>query len=353
MAPLLPLGPSPPGKNAMKKKVLITLLWALWSASASAGEITDAEFGLVETELASIVKQSSDPLGLPSLDAEAEAPVGRPRLIIARSILSLVAGVDTMRMIPGQDVLTSLSTARNLGNLARREWALSWYERTDELDRDDRYAHDILKERMGLIRDLGDSSRVASALLELTHRDDAASLSPVILDLTQSFNFLNPGKVHRDIAQAISAMPNGGGAELALECARIWQRAGDSVRALAYYRALIANPGELDIAGRAWIVRGLADCLYVLGRNGEAGRMYNAIRSADLGDLSAWATFQLGALASVAGHHGDAVNHFKSICQRETDTPWREAACWRLAQAENLKEIDDALREVARSIPLR
>ena len=307
--------------------------------------------GAVGRALDRLENLDGDPLELPAPRPAPDSIDLRAKLTIARSIQIVEAELDTSLAVLTGEVLPLLSLARNYRHLGLRNRALVWYDRAETADTKRAFVDELLAERFEIALELGDSVQVAAATGAMLARDDAAAWSPA---LARALSFLasRPG-TSDDAARwgrRIEALRGPLDAECVLELARLHQRRDDDAAAREHYRELVSRESRLAPRPLALALLGLADTELALGNTRRASTLLTAYRDHDVGRLGAWATYQLAGLAASAARYEEAEHLFRSLCEREASTPWRENACTRWAQMRELNDIEAALRPYGRSL---
>lgn len=327
--------------------VLLAAVCALGVGATTVG----AEGEIVERALVRLENLDRDPLELPPAPPAPESVEVRERLTIARSIRIVETAMDTSLAVLTGDVLPILSLARNHRHLGLRQRALQWYDRAEIADKKNEFTSEILGERTEVALELGDSTLVTRLAGQMLDRSDRLEWTPQLADVLAFYASLpNADDAALRVARRIESIDGSVDADCLIEIARLHQRRDDDTAALATYRTLLRRESRLDPRQMALTLQGLADAHLALGHVRTASTLLHAYREHDTGHLSAWATYQLAGLAATAGRLEEAAHLFRSICERERPTPWREDACTRLAQIEELEEIDAALAPYGRSI---
>ncbi len=300
---------------------------------------------LVDKALDRLDQAGGDPMAVTMPASEPSEVDGRPRLAMARSIVTFHAELDTHLAILDGDVLPLLSLARNNRHLGLRERALDWYRRAELADRDGTFMGQIREEMADTAIEIGDSSIVLNHARLLLARDDAVMYADRIgnmLGVLLQYP-LGPGQLElaRSLDRFGARLPVG----CALTVARTYELDGNLPAWHAHLRGLLARGDELSLHQLAVVLQGIADSFYRVGHTAWSRSLYERFREHNVGTLSAWATYQLGVLASLDGAHDVAQKHFRSLCEREQDLPWREEACWRQTQSEAMARIYTQLRE--------
>ena len=138
-----------------------------------------------------------------------------------------------------------------------------------------------------------------------------------------------------------------------VELARIRWENKEFPQALHLYKKALVKQDELNLRHLAITIKGIADAELQIGNIKRASQLYKMYRENDTGILSAWGTYQLAALASSDGSYKQAITLFRSICERETFTPWKDEACTRLNQARQLQDIEIELKKFGHSLHTR
>ena len=327
--------------------MLVAVLCALGVGATTARDEND----IVERALVRLENLDRDPLELPPAPPAPESVEVRERLTIARSIRIVETAMDTSLAVLTGDVLPILSLARNHRHLGLRQRALQWYDRAEIADKKNEYTTEILSERTEVALELGDSTLVTQLAGRMLDREDRLEWTSQLAEVLAFYASLpSADDAAMRVARRIESIDGSVDAQCLIEIARLHQRRDDDTAALATYRALLRRESRLEPRQMALTLQGLADAHLALGNVRTASALLNAYREHDTGHLSAWATYQLAGLAATAGRFDEAAHFFRSICERERPTPWRDDACTRLAQIGELKEIDAALAPYGRSI---
>ncbi len=336
----------------MQRRNAVTILPILLATLMAVGATASDESALVERALVRLEDLDSDPLRLPPAPAAPEEIEVRQRLAIARSILTMQSELDTSLAVLTGKVLPLLSLARNHHHLGLRLRALEWYRRAEIADKKNEYADDILSERLEVALELGDSSLVADLAGEMLDRSDDSAWSPHLARVLAFLATLpDATEPALEIARRTERLDGSLDPACVIELARLYQRHDDDRAALAHYRSLLRRQRDLSPRQLALTLWGLGDTYLASGQTHRALPLLKTCREHDVGRLSAWATYQMAGLAATAGRFDEAEHLFRSICEREADTPWRDDACTRLAQVRELQEIDAALRPFGRTLP--
>mgnify|MGYP006279625849 CR=1 FL=1 len=292
-----------------------------------------------------------DPMVLPKPPAAPEELDVRERLAIARSIRIVEAELDTSLAVLTGQVLPLLSLARNHHHLGLRGRALQWYDRAEIADKEIEFSEEILGERFTVALELGDSSRVAELAGQMLDRRDASAWTARLTEALAFYATL-PGADDdaARLARRIEALDGPIDADCLVELARLRQRRDEDRTAREHYRTLLRRESLLTPRQAALTLMGLADTELAMGHVQPATALLRQYREHDTGYLSAWATYQLAGLAASDARYEEAEHLFRSLCEREADTPWRDHACTRWAQMKELDEIDAALRPFGRSL---
>lgn len=320
------------------------------AASWLVGPAVADEQGAVERALDRLEDLDADPMLAPAPPAAPEEVDVRAKLAIARSIRIVEAELDTSLAVLTGDVLPLLSLARNHHHLGLRIRALQWYERVEIADKDHEYDEEILDERFTIALELGDEAMVADLAEAMLARDDAVAWTPRVARALAFLATVPGDRDAEDIARVVMDLDGTVDADCLIEVARLHQRRDEDRDARDVYRGLVRRESRLTPRQMALALMGLADTELAVGATARAVSLYTAYRDHDLGRLSAWATYQLAGLAAADARYDEAEHLFRSLCERETSTPWQDNACARWAQMRQLTEIDEALRPFGRSL---
>lgn len=308
------------------------------------------ETGAVDRALERLANLDRDPMLLPAPPAPPEEIDVRAHLAIARSIQTVEAQLDTSLAVLTGEVLPLLSLARNYRHLGLRGRALTWYDRAALADKNDVFTDEILAERFEIGLELGDSLLVTEGARAMLDRSDAILWTNRLGD---ALGFLALSASTDDaakLARRIETLRGEVDADCAIELARLHQRRDEDRQARDLYRELVRRESRISPRQMSLALMGLADAELARGDTSKAAALLQKYREHDLGRLSAWATYQLAGLAAAAARYDEAEHLFRSLCERETATPWQENACTRWAQMRELHDIDDELRPYGRSL---
>jgi len=332
--------------------ILLCALMGMTALASARGAQTDLPIERALRRLGASAVQSTgpwsnEPLGNP------EAIEHRTYLAIARSIVTVESELDTVLAVLNGDVLPLISLARNYRHLGARTRALEWYQRASIADRRGAYREEILAEIVDTATEIGDSTHLTTLGLEIARGPRALERSALIGKLLAALANREVGSPVLEIVDGLEGLAGEADPNCVLEMAEIRTRNGQHDRAVLLHAALIRRYEDIPLPTLSAALRGLADGLLVMGDEHYAAELYERYRQHDLGTLSAWSTFQLGNIAAADARFQSAIGHFRSLCERESDTPWREEACQRLAHMRRLHEIDQSLGSYERSLYLR
>lgn len=335
-------------RQAGRAAVVVALaLVAATSLAAPEGE-------QVLSALWRLEKCASDPLDSnPPEETTNADPDARRHLAIARSILTVEAQIDSARAVLEHRVLPLLSLARNNVHLGLRRRALDWYEKASLADNRGEFSDTILEESIACAIALNDSTLLVGHADSILDRDDAREWGQTLADILGALEDRELGSLGVQLVDRISALGPKVGAPCRLELARYHQRQNQDLRAAQLYDELLGRQSELDDRQLALVLVGLADSRLASGNEDGARSLYTAYREHDAGRLSAWSSYQLGGLEATAGNFDQAIALFRSLCEREGSTPWKDSACDRLAQMRQLAEIEGELAPFGRSLSTR
>ncbi len=339
----------------MTVRLLILVLGLGSSAGVSALEAPDLR--RVDALLGRLDAAAVDPLELtvevPPVPESVEDLDTRQSLAIARAIRTLETSVDTTLAILEGDVLTPLSLARNYRHLGMRRRALRWYDGAVTADKDQEYSVTLRREISECTAELGDSALVVEAILQNLRLGPASRVDDHTALLLKELADRPASTELVELVERIEARRGPRSPRLSLAIAQFWQRRTESGRAHAIYREMLRLGEEMDLEVTARVLKGLADTAIDVGDLATGSELYRRFQSHDTGRLSAWSTYRLGQLAVVEGRFADAEKNFRSICERESSTPWQDDACTQLGQTRQLIEIEDALRPFGLSLNMK
>jgi len=312
------------------------------------------EMGAVERALDRLENLDDDPLrrpAPPTAPTEIDEIDVRAHLAIARSIQTVESELDASLAVLTGDVLPLLSLARNYRHLGLRRRALEWYDRAETADKEKVFVDEILVERYDIALELGDSTLIVEGARTMLERRDAIVWTARVTDALRHLAGL-PGADDdaASLARRVESLSGNVDADCSIELARLHQRRNEDQIARDQYRALVRRESRLNPRQMTLALMGLADSELALGNTRKAIALYSAYREHDAGRLSAWATYQLAGLAATAARYDEAEHLFRSLCEREASTPWRENACARWAQMRDLQDIEAELRPYGRSL---
>lgn len=328
------------------------VLAALLLLSAGIVRVTHAMDADERTRVSRILDRletaGADPLRLQAPRVEVPESVSeletRRSLVIARAIRTLESSKDTTLAVLDGDVLTPLSLARNYRHLGLPGRALRWYRGALTADQQNEYSETIRREMAGCVATWGDSARVMEVADRLLRRSSPERHSDALADLLDALEGLERGPEILSLVERMDALRPDSSPRLQLAVARFWLSEERLETAHARFATLLHHRERLPLDVAARTLQGLADSAAQRGDLSRAVSLYTLYQTRDTGRLSAWSTYRLGQLAVNDGRLRAAENHFRSICEREDDTPWREDACTQLAQTRQLIEIDEALQ---------
>lgn len=317
----------------MKPTLIPTLLLlATVTTVASAGVPAP-----VERAVERLAALGGDPLApVEWTTPELESTGDRPRLAIARSVRAGDAGLDSTALVQRGDVLPLLGQARSLRHLGLPARALRWYGMAATADRDSTHLEDIVRERALCVVALADSASVVAEARALASGPQRVAVDAALAPVLALFHTVADSSTRARFAFDAAGDPSPMGPELALYLGRSLALAGAAPRGLALVEGLLDAPDRLTPRQLAQALRGVADLHAHAGQHREATRLYRHYREADLGTLSAWASFQLAGYAARAGRDREAHDLYRSLCQRSARTPWQDEACRRQQQAARL-----------------
>jgi tetratricopeptide (TPR) repeat protein len=343
----------------MPRRVTIVFIWITLGLSVAgrASALQPADTQRIETTLQRLGAAAIDPLTLlrevPTVPEKVDEIGTRHAMAIARAIHTLETSVDTTLAILEGDVLTPLSLARNYRHLGMRRRALRWYDGATTADKKREYTLTLRREISRCTVEIGDSSLVVDAIrenLRLPRPNLAADETAALLE--QLFD-RPAGPEVITLFESVEKVRGPKSPRLQLTIARFWQDRGSASRAHELYRRLLLVGEAMDLSVAARALRGLADSAIGSGDIPTGVGLYRQYQNYDTGRLSAWSTYRLGQLAVNAGRLDEAAKNFRSICEREGNTPWRDDACTQLSHTRQLLEIEDALRPYGLSINLK
>ncbi len=332
-----------------------TALWCVMASAAvlAAGPATPSvSDDALKTALWRLERLPSDPLSPSPPPAAPVADEVRDRryLAIARSVRTVQTGLDSVRAVLTGEVLPLLSVARNLDHLGLHRRALDWYEKAELADKDHGFSDMIRREINDVALEIGDSTLLVAQAEEFLALEDAARWSMQLGRILARLEDRPLGSYLEQLVDRIDALGPGQAASTLFILARYRQRQGRHADAEALYQRLLNRQKELDDRQLALTLRGLADAALAGGRERRARALYRRYREHDTGFLSAWSTYQLAGLAASEGDYEDAIDLFRSICEREGRLPFRETACQRLAQVKEIEDIEDQLEAFGRDL---
>jgi tetratricopeptide (TPR) repeat protein len=265
------------------------------------------------------------------------APAGAPLQSMARSLRAISANVDSARVVTDHNWLGAIALARSLRDLGFRQRSLQWYERALDSDPDGTFTSEAVEEMAAVVIASADSAVLVQRIREFAGRRDAALHGDALATLLEALLTWRVGDATLALCSRLETVA-APAPSLRLAIARARELGGDPATALSGYRALLGE-SALDTRSLCRVRCGVADCAFALRDLGEAQRLYGEIQRTNAGDLSAWATYQLGSIAGLQGRYGEALVHFRSLCERGRPTRWQQEACWQRARAEELLAI--------------
>jgi len=328
----------------------IVILLILTAPPCVAGPLGDALETRVEQWLEAIEDHGVDPLAVTGPPPGPREVEGRPRLALARSIRTFEAELDSTGAITRGDVLPLLVLARHYAQLGLPRPSLRWYNHAYLADGRSQHLETILVESTGVALASAESTLVLDQTWRLARRADAPRYSDQLARLVAASERVGGAGAVTPVVEHLADRFPELGVELATELAWQRQKAGQLAEAHRMWRALLEREESPPALAAARILRGLADTAALNGNHELAYALYRRTQIHDTGLLSAWSTYQLAGIAAARGQYDPAIRGFRSLCEREQDTPWKAESCWRLQHALSLEAIDDALAAYRRAL---
>lgn len=333
----------------MHRSIAILLL-ILVATPASAGPLGDALEARVDRWLEAIEDHGVDPLAVTGPAPGPRAVEGRPRLALARSVRTFEAELDSALAIAQGDALPLLVLARHYKQLGMPRQSLRWYDHAYLADGRSQHLAAILEESAEVALASADSALVLEQTWRLARRGDAPGYAVALARLVAAADRVGGSGAVGPVVDHLVDRFDEFGVELGVELAWQRQKAGQTAEAHALWRNLLEREELPAPRPAARILRGLADTAALSGDPELAYALYRRIQIRDTGLLSAWSTYQLAGFAAARGDYDPAIRGFRSLCEREQDTPWKAESCWRLQHALSLEAIDDALAAYRRAL---
>lgn len=328
-----------------------TAVWLAFVALLTAREALALPSTLDDDERLAYARWLGGTAAMPALDDSLPAPgiPLYPTLAARRtdgpsrlSCVALVQAVERTAAAPRPPVRTaaeSLEAARAYRALGEYERALDWYGQASTRDGSPELAPELARESLGSAAALGDSLRLARALVNTLGASElAAHEAETVLAfrwLVARDDSLNLALLARKVDGQTAPLP---------ASIRFWRvfaatRLHDWPGALAGTRNLLAagdSAATLDRRERLWLAGTLPDLFFLTGDRPAAAELWRQLAASDLGALGPWSRYQLASLDLLAGRYDAAGETLRLLCAGNDPWPWRPRACALAALADSL-----------------